>query len=199
MREYQFDEGIHIRRHGPAGYGSYASYRDWLRDEFLFRCVYCLHREKWEKVASSFHVEHCVPIAEARGRRCDYSNLLYACQTCNYAKKDVLGIPDPCEVSFRDCLQILPDGRFKALNANGEKLVQCLQLNSEANAEYRFRWMNILRHLETTNPVLYRELMSFPCDLPDLRKKQVPINTKSESVENCFFVLRERGELPSTY
>ena len=30
------------RRHGPSGYRNYESYRPWLRDEFDFRCVYCL-------------------------------------------------------------------------------------------------------------------------------------------------------------
>ena len=26
-----------VRRHDPHGYADYASYRDWLRDEFSFR------------------------------------------------------------------------------------------------------------------------------------------------------------------
>jgi hypothetical protein len=38
------------RRHGPVGYASYRSYRPWLRDEFTFRCVYCLKREQWGQV-----------------------------------------------------------------------------------------------------------------------------------------------------
>ncbi len=33
------------RRHGPGGYVDYGSYRPWLRDEFVFRCVYCLNRD----------------------------------------------------------------------------------------------------------------------------------------------------------
>ena len=35
----------HVRRHGPMGYADHASFRPWLRDEFAFRCVYCLRRE----------------------------------------------------------------------------------------------------------------------------------------------------------
>lgn len=49
------------RRHGPSGYLLYASYRDWLRDEFEFRCVYCLLREKW--VSCGFHLDHFHPVA----------------------------------------------------------------------------------------------------------------------------------------
>jgi hypothetical protein len=37
----------HVRRHSPRGYRDYRSYKPWLRDEFDFRCVYCLWRERW--------------------------------------------------------------------------------------------------------------------------------------------------------
>jgi len=33
------------RRHGPRGYLDYTSFKAWLRDEFTFRCVYCLTSE----------------------------------------------------------------------------------------------------------------------------------------------------------
>jgi hypothetical protein len=39
-----------VRSHGPLGYSDYESYRAWLRDEFAFRCVYCLSREQWGRV-----------------------------------------------------------------------------------------------------------------------------------------------------
>ncbi len=42
---FRYPDGPHQRRHGPRGYASYESYRPWLRDEFAFRCVYCLTRE----------------------------------------------------------------------------------------------------------------------------------------------------------
>ena len=37
----------HVRRHGPSGYANHAEFRQWLRDEFAFSCVYCLLREVW--------------------------------------------------------------------------------------------------------------------------------------------------------
>ena len=37
----------HVRRHGPLGYSDYQSFKPWLRDEFRFRCCYCLWRETW--------------------------------------------------------------------------------------------------------------------------------------------------------
>ena len=43
---------------------NYQSYKPWLRDEFQFRCVYCLWRERWHSVGEdAFSVEHL----QARG------------------------------------------------------------------------------------------------------------------------------------
>lgn len=196
---FEYPTEPHMRRHGPVGYGDYDSYRDWLRDEFLFRCVYCLHRERWYGRGATFHIDHYSPVAVDLGGKCEYANLLYACATCNEAKKAVLGIPNPCEVTFGDCLRILPDGRIEALNDHGEKLRQALRLDSEKNVSNRSRWMRALETLQTANPGLYQEFMGFPDDLPDLRKKHVPNNTKPEGTANCYFALRERGVLPAMY
>jgi hypothetical protein len=42
---FAYADAPHVRKHGPSGYVRYQSYKDWLRDEFAFRCVYCLERE----------------------------------------------------------------------------------------------------------------------------------------------------------
>ena len=57
---YRYPSRPHLRKHGPRGYRTAVDFRPWLRDEFLFRCVYCLERE--------------------------YDNLLYVCQACNLRK-----------------------------------------------------------------------------------------------------------------
>ena len=44
---FSYPAAAHVRRHGPQGYADYPSYLPWLRDEFSFRCVYCLLREQW--------------------------------------------------------------------------------------------------------------------------------------------------------
>ncbi len=188
-----------VRRHGPAGYSEYESYRDWLRDEFLFRCVYCLHRERWYGRGATFHIDHLVPVESDPGSICVYTNLLYACAACNEAKKAIVGIPDPCQIAFGDCLSIAPDGHVVSLNQDGEKLRQALRLDSPKNVEFRSRFMRILDALQESAPDLYQEMMSFPNDLPDLRAKRVRSNTKPEGALNCYFVLRANGLLPSTY
>ena len=61
MIAFEYPISPHVRRHGPAGYKDYNSFRDWLRDEFTFRCVYCLHREQWGSRGVAFHIEHFIP------------------------------------------------------------------------------------------------------------------------------------------
>jgi hypothetical protein len=199
MVGFEYPTQPHIRRHGPAGYEGYESYRDWLRDEFMFRCVYCLRREQWCERDAAFHIDHFLPVKHHPDGKCEYSNLLYACAACNEAKKAVLDVPNPCMVAFHDCLRIIGDGSVKALNDNGKKLAKALGLNKPSRVAFRSRWMRMLTTLEGSNSDLYREFMGFPGDLPDLRKKQVPTNTKPEGSENCYFALRERGKLPQMY
>jgi hypothetical protein len=199
MIGFEYPIQPYSRKHGPEGYKDYNSYRDWLRDEFIFRCVYCLHREQWYGRGTTFHIEHFTPVAVDAEGTCEYTNLFYACATCNEAKKEAIGLPNPCELSFNSCLRILPDGQIEALNDEGERLQQILRLNSRSNVEYRARWMQSLDILRISGPDLYEEYMGFPENLPDLRKKRVPSNAKPEGIKNCYFVLRERGELPITY
>ncbi len=199
MNAFDYPAEPHTRRHGPLGYKDYQSYRDWLRDEFTFRCVYCLHREQWYQRGGVFHIEHFEPVASSPERNAEYKNLLYSCATCNQAKGDALGLPDPCEVAFSDCLRVLSDGQIEPLSRAGYLLVQVLRLNNADNVRHRSRWLRVLQVLQASDADLFQELMGFPEDLPDLRRKRVPANSKPDGAENCYFALREKGELPSTY
>src|SRR5437588_13107558 len=87
----------HERCHGPQGYADYESYRPWLRDEFGFRCVYCLLREQWGRTRGVFELDHFLPVSVHPEQERTYDNLLYACATCNAAKRAKL-LPDPCQV-----------------------------------------------------------------------------------------------------
>jgi hypothetical protein len=199
MRGFEYPTEPHVRRHGPGGYKDYESYRDWVRDEFMFRCVYCLHREKWYGRGATFHIEHFIPVAEDASGTLEYANLLYGCATCNTAKLGILGVPNPCRAAFANCVRIKDDGQVEALNKTGRSLIEKLRLNNSKNIEHRSRWIRTLAILQIHDPKLHREYMAFPDDLPDLRTKRVPQNSRPESVADCFFALRERGELPADY
>ena len=76
MTPFDYPAGPHRRRHGPKGYAAPESFRPWLRDEFAFRCVYCLRRERWEPGLSAFEIDHWKPAAQHPSLALDYDNLL---------------------------------------------------------------------------------------------------------------------------
>lgn len=164
---FEYPTQRHQRRHGPAGYSDYESYRPWLRDEFKFRCVYCLHRERWNPDDTAFDIDHFVPVSVEPGLNCEYTNLLYACFRCNRAKTNIVGVPDPCQVAFGDCLKIRKTGDIDALNPLGLKICGALALNSAKRVDARHRWMRALKWLRVENASLFDEYMGFPSDLDD--------------------------------
>jgi hypothetical protein len=46
---------------------------------------------------------------------------------------------------------------------------------------------------------LFRELMGYPADLPNLRRCRAPENTRPDGIEESCFARRQRGELPDTF
>jgi hypothetical protein len=100
MTPFSYPATPHVRRHGPQGYAASDSYRPWLRDEFSFKCVFCLLREQWGRPRGTFHLDHFRATAQHPAERLTYENLLYCCVTCNEAKGKRT-IPDPVQGSPR--------------------------------------------------------------------------------------------------
>src|SRR5271170_7235950 len=97
---FSFPPSVPERKHGPAGYENYQEYKDWLRDEFVFRCVYCLERERWyPNGAASFAVEHILSKARYPHLECVYENLAYGCSRCNSFKQEFETL-DPIRVAL---------------------------------------------------------------------------------------------------
>lgn len=191
----------HVRRHGPVGYEDYKSCRDWLRDEFSFRCVFCLQREQWCRFQASFHIDHFIPQAINPNLACEYDNLLYVCAACNSIKSD-LDVPNPCEFAFGDCVAVLPDGTIESRNETGELLIDRLRLDDDPLTKYRRLLLETWRALLSSGNLLtYAEWMRYPEDLPDLgrQKKKPPSNRRPEGISQSTFERRKRGELPETY
>ena len=100
----------HLRRHGPKGYQDYGDYKPFLRDEFTFRCVYCLERETWyPNRDASFSADHFEPKVLNPDRETDYENLLYACTRCNSFKQATTIFLDPTKVALADHLGVKKD------------------------------------------------------------------------------------------
>lgn len=187
------------RQHGPRGYATCESFRPWLRDEFFFRCRYCLVREQWGKVRGIFDLEHFVPISHDPARRLDYDNLIYACASCNAAKQDHR-IPVPPETLCGDDVQVFDDGRIEGRSPAAREIILALGLDSEANSEFRRTWIEIIALARQHDVQLYKRLMGYPEDLPDLSRLRPPGgNSRPEGVAQSHFARRKRGELNETY
>lgn len=187
-----------LRRHGPQGYADYPSYRPWLRDEFAFRCVYCLLREQWGLVRGSFAIDHFLPAAIHPELGAKYSNLVYSCTTCN-AAKGKQKIPDPFRVLQRDDVHVHEDGTIEAGTPEARRLIRVLGLDDPEYNEFRLLWIGIVALAAKHAPELHDQLLGFPADLPDLKRLRPSGNLYPEGIASSFFVQRQQGTLPKTY
>lgn len=197
---YSYPMTPHVRRHGPVGWSTYGRYRDWLRDEFTFRCVYCLEREVWRDMRQRMHIDHFEPQAIRPDLKCKYTNLLYLCPACNSMKRDRI-LPDPCLIAVGECLRVYKDGSIKALNSQGELLIEVLELDQPLAKQRRRIFIGTILSLAENDWALFVEWMRYPENLPNLEDAQnkPPHNDKPEGVAQSFYQKKRRGELAEVY
>ncbi len=189
----------HARRHGPMGYSAHRQYRNWLRDEFSFRCVYCLFRETWLTRRQNWQIDHFVPKSIHPLGALDYDNLVLACNCCNHSKAAHL-VPDPCKVGYGTCVEVADDGEIHALNDNGITLIEALGLDAEDYREFRravFEWLDELPPKGRS----FKRLFGFPNELPDLSQEPKPPggNKRPHGMNESFFEQRRQSRLPDFY
>jgi hypothetical protein len=196
---FQYPDAPHVRRHGPQGYADTASFRPWLRDEFIFRCVFCLQRESWGSVKAAFDLDHFLPVSKHPILALDYDNLLYVCSSCNSAKLDQ-ETPDPIVSLLSQSVRVGSDGILEPLTSAASTIVWQLGLNLPRLVTYRAKWIQVIRLAKEHKPDLYRQLLAYPDDLPDLSSLRPPGgNTRPGGIVDSHFERRKRGELPDTY
>jgi hypothetical protein len=206
LKPFSFSCSVPGRKHGPAGYVNYQEYKDWLRDEFVFRCVYCLERGTWyPSRQAAFAVEHILPQVKRPDLVCDYDNLAYACLRCNSLKQDVETL-DPSRVALGEHLCFEPDGSVVGLTDEGREFILLFLLNEAPASEVRKEKLTILR-LKGDYPdnaevdKLFRETFGYPDDLPDLRPsaKRPKSNSRPDGIRECHFIRKLEGKLPEVY
>jgi HNH endonuclease len=181
---FDYPESQERRRHGPGGYSAYESYRPWLRDEFNFRCAYCLKRETWGQVTFEFDIDHFGPQSLNPHLTLDYLNLVYACRRCNGVKRDQT-VGDPFLLLRATLATTLPDGSLRPHDLDTQRLIRQLDLNSPRLKSWRVMWMRIAVLAKDFDTSLYLKLVGFPDDLPNLSKLRPPVNARKQSLEHC--------------
>ncbi len=150
-------------------------------------------------VRANFDIDHFQPVALRSDLFLAYDNLVYSCATCNAAKGARL-LPNPETTLVRDCIQVEEDGRLVCRTPEARRLVRMLGLNDVEFVEFRMLWLGIVALAKEHDPALWRRLMGYPIDLPDLEALRPPGgNVRPEGVRESSFALKLRGELPEVY
>lgn len=100
------------RRNIKTVVAKYSDHRNELQKDYKFRCGYCNDSDIWRTVW--FEIDHFVPQKYLKTiKDTDYSNLVYACRSCNNSKranwpsgdelihhKNDEGFIDPCDDAY---------------------------------------------------------------------------------------------------
>lgn len=190
----------HVRRHGPQGYSKYRQYRNWLRDEFSFRCVYCLRRETWLALQRDYQIDHFLPKSEHRDVERDYDNLVYACSECN-GTKAAKYLPSPESMAYGDCLSVDEKGEIHAKDERGivMTIIEALHLNAR---EYIYLRRCIIETIGEARPgsKTLKWCLGYPDNLPNLSAEKKPKDNKRLSgIHESHYERKWRDELPPYY
>lgn len=195
----------HLRRHGPRGYADSQHFKPWLRDEFQFRCVYCLIRERWHPDGDGgFSVEHLRPRSRSPELAAEYDNLFYACCRCNAAKQDLENILNPATEPLANHLLVSSEGAIHGLTEAGIELIKVCQLDRARLVEFRHGIFELLQMIQSGDDSKRRELLGrcfgFPANLPRLQTLRPPQgNSRPTGITLSWYELASRGQLPDTY
>jgi hypothetical protein len=138
-------------------------------------------------------------VAHHPARGCDYDNLLYSCATCNAAKGD-REVGNPLTLLIQPDVRIEEDGTIHTENPEAAQLIELLGLDSLQSTEFRLLWIGIVALAARHDPDLYRRLMGYPEDLPDLQRLQPPGgNSRPDGLANSALARQARGDLPACY
>jgi hypothetical protein len=199
MDAFLYPPQPHVRRHGPQGYADLDSFRPWLRDEFSFRCVYCLLREQWASFRGVLGIDHFLAAVLDPESTLLYDNLLYCCMTCNSAKREER-VANPEHALTAETVRVHEDGTIEGRTRDARRIIRVLGLDDHEHKEWRMLWLGIIAIVKRYDPTLFQKLMGYPADVPDLARLRPPDgNSRPEGVAKSHWAQRNQGTLEPTY
>lgn len=143
MTPFRYPQTRHQRSKTPPHFRAYSNYKPYLQAEFAGQCVYC-RLPDYLRGYDTYCVEHYRPQRHFPGLVCAYSNLFYACATCNRRKGDYWPppdqdhefIPNPCDHVMFDHVKYV-GAEVVSRSQAGKVLVERLDLNDPTSVEYR--------------------------------------------------------------
>jgi hypothetical protein len=199
---FRYPKSLHRRTENPPVFGDYKKYKPYLKREFFDVCIYCRTPDKL-KGSDNYGVEHYKPKKQFPYLKTDYTNLLYACNTCNRRKRDTwpsaseiaMGrfILNPCLHRMSEHLRLMPNGEIDVRTSAGEVLVDLLILNEDSLIEFRLNCLNLLKAAEYTKSRLSKTIaqlnqkistLSDPNKIKKIKNKVSYQNRLLSEVEN---------------
>ncbi len=183
------------RHHEPttsAGRRGYQSYRDCLRWEFGFSCIFCLLHEADLAVygvegLGVTGVEHFVPVSLDAGAVNDYENCFYTCRLCNGARNRAPVVRrqrrllNPCKDTWA--------GHFESVND------QLVPKTGDRDAEYTAETYDFRDPRKSRLRRLRRELLSACLDLLQDGPARVEILIELSEKHNDVEILHAARDL----
>lgn len=197
---FSYPSSIHVRRHGPQGYSKYSYYRNWLRDEFSFRCVYCLRRETWFALNRDHEIDHFLPTSAHPDGERDYDNLIYACAECN-GSKSAKCLPSPESVAYGKCLHVDQNGEIHATDkeGRGQAIIEALRLDAKQYNDLRRCIIETVAEAKIGSKTL-KWCLGYPDELPNLSSETPPKgNKRTSGLQDSHYERKLRTELPEYY
>lgn len=137
------------RRETETKVNHYREHRDSLKEDFNNRCGYCDALDTFKR--AYYEIDHFIPKkilekfftipAEYKDKEQEYSNLIYACQSCNNAKRNKwptgsiehsfigdIGFIDPCKSEYDDQFRRNEKGEIIPISKLGEWMHKELKL-----------------------------------------------------------------------
>jgi HNH endonuclease len=174
---FHYPKTIHNRTLAPRPFVNYQTYKKYLRIEFKATCVYCRMPDRFSE-KNYYAVEHYKPKKKFPELKAEYSNLFYACGTCNTWKGEFwpsdeqiaanIFVPNPCDYRMYDHLRSHSNGTVTAATQAGKWTVDLLCLNEPLQIEKRLFYLNAKKTAERR----MREVLS---TLKALRQKEQTI------------------------
>lgn len=135
-----------LRRNITHRVASYRDHRDDLRIDFNQRCGYC---DCWDKFKTTYYeIDHFIPVRILTVMpETDYRNLVYACRSCNNAKREKWptkdenvpnqnnqGFIDPCHSDYALQFERSDNGEIKWTTELGKWMFINLKLDKPHHA-----------------------------------------------------------------
>lgn len=185
-------EKIPTRSRGIKRQVDYYAYRIQLKSDFNCRCGYCDDRDVPR--AASFEIDHFVPQRIDATKVTEYTNLVYACKSCNNAKHakwptgdkekpndGKVGWIDPCSNDYDAQFERGDDGKIHPVTELGKWMYDNLKLWKR---QHEILW-NCERLEDNINSL--DELFDKGCLTEEKKDILIKLNRQYRSIIESFY------------